>query len=164
MGPAFQKKNVDGIYVWEPWLHNIAKLGGNIIFTDLDVDVPGTGVWLARREFIERNPEALRRFLAALDKATQELAKDPSPAVDEIVKRLSVDKATANYIYYKTYTPSYEKQLDPKYRLSMYPNSDLGRTLNEMARFLKETGRINTMPNMDVVFDRKPLENYLKGK
>ncbi|MCC7327143.1 MAG: aliphatic sulfonate ABC transporter substrate-binding protein [Burkholderiales bacterium] len=164
MIPAFEKKDIDAVYIWEPWLSKLAERNGKVLFTDADVDVPGTGVWLARKEFIEKHPETLQRFLRALDKATDHLKTDPTPAVKEMATRMDIKEEVAKQIYEKTYLPPYEQQVDPKYGLGLYPDTHLGSTLSDMGKFLKATGRIDKVPDVNVMFDRGPIEQYLKKR
>src|SRR3546814_8147713 len=73
--PAFKKKEIDAVWVWDPWALILQKAGAKKVVTDADVGVQMPDPWLARTEFL-KNPEGARRIIAAVDKASAILKKN----------------------------------------------------------------------------------------
>jgi sulfonate transport system substrate-binding protein len=83
MGVALQTGGVDAIAVWDPWVgiirHNVAgsfeafRAGGH---------VASVGFILARRDYVEKNPDLVRNFLLAYDSAIQWARQHPDAAAE----------------------------------------------------------------------------------
>src|SRR3546814_15461204 len=67
--PAFKKKEIDAVWVWDPWALILQKAGAKKVVTDADVGVQMPDPWLARTEFL-KNPEGARRIIAAVYKSS----------------------------------------------------------------------------------------------
>ena len=66
--PAFQRGDVDGLFIWSPALFTIAESGGKLITTMSEYRKDPL-LWQARSEFLSNKPDVARRFVAALDEA-----------------------------------------------------------------------------------------------
>ncbi len=87
---------VDAISTWEPHIWNAKKLlGGNAVFLQ-----PRGGAKIFRedfyfvpnRNFMENNPETLKRFLKAIEKAEEFIQKNKEEAINIVSQRLKIDK------------------------------------------------------------------------
>lgn len=87
---------VDAISTWEPHIWNAKKLlgenavllqpkGGAKIFREDFYFVPN-------RNFMENNPETLKRFLKAIEKAEEFIQKNKEEAINIVSQRLKIDK------------------------------------------------------------------------
>jgi sulfonate transport system substrate-binding protein len=83
MGVALQTGGVDAIVVWDPWAgivhHSVegsyeASRGGGY--------VASVGFILARRDYVEKSPDLVTKFLLAYDTAIQWARKNPDAAAD----------------------------------------------------------------------------------
>ncbi len=164
VAPAFRNNDIQGAYIWEPWMTKLVNEGGRVLATDKDADLGGTGLWLAREAWLEKNPEAALRFIAALDAATQALANDRQPAVKAMVEALAITSNEAASIYERTYLPTFTEQLDPKSPFALVPGSKLARDLKEMGEFLHKRGRITAIPNTDAALEPSLLKRYVERR
>ncbi len=85
----FQQGKLDGAWVPEPWVTRLLREGGGRILLDerslwKDGRFP-TAVVVARREYLEKNREKVRRFLEAHLEVTDWISKNP----DEARKKLN---------------------------------------------------------------------------
>jgi len=93
---ALADGRVDAISTWEPHIYNAKKLlgenavliqprGGAKIFREDFYFVPN-------RNFMENNPETLKRFLKAIEKAEEFIQKNKEEAINIVSQRLKIDK------------------------------------------------------------------------
>src|SRR3954471_15958976 len=68
MIPAFTNASVDGIWVWSPWSSKLQAENGRIVAGMKDVQIDwAQQLWVARTEWLQRQPQAARRLLMAID-------------------------------------------------------------------------------------------------
>ncbi len=90
---AFEKKNVDAWAVWDPFLAAVEVDAGARILTSAKGLAPNRGYYLASKEFIEKNPEALKKFLDELKKESEYVKKNPAEVAKFLSPALGVDAA-----------------------------------------------------------------------
>ncbi len=97
---AFAAGRIDGAWVWEPTSGALNDQGGVTIATSGAVlGIPSVGVWLARPEFVRAHPEAIARFLSAMDRGVAAYGADPPRALAGTARRLGrTPEAVAAYI------------------------------------------------------------------
>lgn len=84
---------VDAISVWEPHILNAKSLLGEKALL-----LPSEGVFredfyfVANKDFIENNPEALRSFLKAIEKGEEFIRKQRDESINIICQRLKLDR------------------------------------------------------------------------
>jgi len=84
---------VDAIATWEPHIYKAKKALGDRILL-----LPGRGMYredfylIARKSFIQKHPEALRRFLRAIEKGEEFILKNKKEAMDIVGQRLKLNK------------------------------------------------------------------------
>jgi taurine transport system substrate-binding protein len=161
--PAFQKGNVDGVWVWEPWVSKLVTAGGKVIVRDKDVGVAASGVWVAHNDWIEKNPEAVQAFLQGLADANEIIRGDKEKSVKILQEALALEKQEAESILNNTEFPTLEEMWDPNYLFSINPqatkqNEGLTKNLNDLAEFLKEKGKISQHPNIEKHIDSSFVE------
>ena len=61
--PAFERGDVDAVYLWQPWTIKAQALGGTRVFSDRDVGVYSAGLWAARRDYLEQQRDTVDRFI-----------------------------------------------------------------------------------------------------
>jgi sulfonate transport system substrate-binding protein len=89
----FQQGKLDGAWVPEPWVTRLIREGGGKILLDerslwQDGKFP-TAVVVARREYLEKNREVVRRFLEAHVDVTEWIRKNPEEARKKINDQFS---------------------------------------------------------------------------
>ncbi|MFJ7685814.1 aliphatic sulfonate ABC transporter substrate-binding protein [Peribacillus butanolivorans] len=152
--PAFEKGDVDGVWVWDPWVSKLVTAGGKVIVRDADVGVGASGVWMARNEWVEKNPEAVEAFLKSLADANKIIGEDKEKSEKALQGALALEKQEAESVLSNSEYPTYKELWDPSYKLSMNPealkkNEGLAKVLNDLADFLDENGKITQKPNIE---------------
>jgi ABC-type nitrate/sulfonate/bicarbonate transport system substrate-binding protein len=84
---------VDAIATWEPHIYKARRVLG-----DRSLLLPSGGIYredycfIARKDFIQKHPEALRRFLRAIQKGQEFILKNKKEAMDIVGQRLKLDR------------------------------------------------------------------------
>jgi len=90
---ALETNQVDAIVIWEPHGSNALKLLG-----DKAIRLPSSDVYkttfnfMVMNNFAEENPEALKKFLMAIDQATEFIKNNKEESQDIVATRLNLDK------------------------------------------------------------------------
>ena len=105
---ALMEGQVDAIATWEPHIYKASKALGNKAFL-----LPAGGMYredfyfIARKAFIKKHPEALTRFLRAIEKGEDFILKNKKEAMDIVGQRLKIDqeimKATWDDLHFKLF-------------------------------------------------------------
>ena len=143
---AWQRGNIDAAYVWDPALGKI-KPTGKVLTSSEEVaswGSPTFDVWVARKDFAEKNP----KFLAAFAKTSV----DYYVAYKLNSKALLVDQAYLTKI--AGITGAQNNQIPELLRGNQYPVADrqrqlldtvLVKAISDTAVFLKEQGKIDKL-------------------
>jgi len=90
---AIADKRVDVIVTWEPHINSAKKtLGENALL------LPGGNIYrvdfyfIAKKDFIAANSEALKRFLTAIEKAERFIIENKTEAMKIVAERLKLDR------------------------------------------------------------------------
>ncbi|MFH1631733.1 MAG: ABC transporter substrate-binding protein [bacterium] len=89
---ALASGQVDAIVIWEPYAYNAEQLLGNAA-----IQLPSSEVYretfnfMAMDSFAEANPEALERFIIAIDKATEFIQDNKENAQEIVAEHLGLD-------------------------------------------------------------------------
>jgi ABC-type nitrate/sulfonate/bicarbonate transport system substrate-binding protein len=89
---ALRNKTISAAGVTEPFYTNGEKDGMTVLghyFTDVKSPVALSGV-TALDPYIEKNPEIVERFVAAIDKAVEDFKRDPNTARQAIAKNTKI--------------------------------------------------------------------------
>jgi taurine transport system substrate-binding protein len=165
MIPAFVNKSVDAIWVWSPWSSKLEAAGGRIVAGMKDVGIDwAQQLWVARTEWLTKDPEAARRLVHAIDLASQALKSDPAPAVRAVAETLAVPPAMARTILDKDYYPSIDDMVSATYGSSLVTDKGYMRGLREQAEFMHRQGFIKSLPDVGRAIDASPARAYLKTR
>jgi NitT/TauT family transport system substrate-binding protein len=100
---ALANNQVDAIVIWEPHGYNAQKLlGDNAIRLPSSEVYKETFNFMVMNDFAKDNPETLKRFLRAIDKATSYIIKrEPvsQEAHDIVAERLNINKEVMNVLW-----------------------------------------------------------------
>jgi aliphatic sulfonates family ABC transporter substrate-binding protein len=165
--PAFQKGDVDGVWVWEPWLSKLETAGGKVITTDAEVGFNMFGVWVARNEWIKENPAAVKAFITSLTDANGIISTDKEKSTAILSTALELETKEAEGILNKVSFPTVDQLLDKDYLFSMNPSAikegkGIVTTATMVAEFLKEKGSITEVPDVKKYIDPTILEELSK--
>jgi aliphatic sulfonates family ABC transporter substrate-binding protein len=162
--PAFTQNNVDGIWVWEPWASR-AAVEGRKIADEIDIfgAYPGAPI-MARSGWLDKNPEAVQRFLAAMHVAQKSYAQDPVRAIKAMSNELGISESMAADIYKQDPKPSFERQttLGDAYGI-VGPDAAQVKHFQTVADFFVAKGFIKNRPDMTKTFATGPLAGYMKN-
>ena len=167
--PAFSKGEIDAGWYWEPWQGEMRDAGGVQIATDNDVGAPGGIVWVARTEWLDKNPEAVHRLLTSLDQASELLNKDIAKIANYLHADIGVSVELATTVMTKEAKwPLMREEWDPNYVLSMNPKAiasgkGLIGVLNKLANFQHQVSAIERVPDFAKAIDTRALARYVKG-
>ena len=93
MNDAIVNGSVDAIFAWEPNILNAKKiLGVNATLLPSNVGYTVTFNLVSKNEFIEKNPELLKKVIKALVKAEDFAKNNRAESVDLIASRLETDR------------------------------------------------------------------------
>ena len=87
----FDQKSIDASFVPEPWASNLINAGAKLVLeydqTWRNGNYP-VAVLIGRTDFIEKNPDVVKKFIATHDQITQEINKDKTFAIEGINRGL----------------------------------------------------------------------------
>lgn len=90
---AFASGKIDIAVTYEPWMTKAAKDGkGEVIFSSKGTNVIPDGV-TARKDFVEKNKEAVVAYFKAIDQAVKLIQTDPAAVAEPIAKGLGITAA-----------------------------------------------------------------------
>jgi len=163
--PAFSQGNVDAIWVWEPWASRAAAEGRRIA-DEINIfgAYPGAPI-MARSGWLAEQPEAARRFLAAMHMAQASYRSDPGRAIKAMATELGINEDMAADIFNADPKPTFERQTTSrdKYAIAGGPQAAQVANFQAIADFFFTAGLIKSRPDMANGFDTKPLEAYMKA-
>ena len=151
MVPSFVHGDVDAVVSWWPWSDQVVLQGGHVITTMKEEGGAVPDVWAARAEFAEKRPEVLKRFVAAINDATEKHTADPEKVIPVMATELGID---ADLVKKAVSLPIYadaKKQMSSGYNLSMAGNDitkGLAAVMNTDAEFLLLIKKITRVPDV----------------
>jgi NitT/TauT family transport system substrate-binding protein len=93
---AISNKDVDAVFVWDPYLYNIKKkLGEDVVTWHGGEDF--YYVLLTKEDWIENNPAAAERFMKSVLEAEDYIKDNPEDAKEFIKDRFDYDSAYIDY-------------------------------------------------------------------
>ncbi|GAB4216566.1 MAG: ABC transporter substrate-binding protein [Synechococcales cyanobacterium] len=149
---AWQRGDIDGAYVWQPNLSRLLNDGGSVLTDSAVLAKRGAltaDVGVVRREFAEQYPEALKRYVKALDQAVELYRANPEDAIASLSKELGLTpeetKEAASQLIWLTA----KEQQAAAYLGQPGAQAGFAKVLEETAQFLVAQGIIPTAPSAD---------------
>ena len=165
MIPAFTSKSVDAIWVWSPWSSKLQAENGRLVAGMKDVQIDwAQQLWVARTEWLAKEPEAARRLMRAIDLASEALKHDPAPAVKAVAAQLAIPIPMAEEILRTDHYPSLQEMVSASYRSSLTAPNGYAHGLQEQAQFMYQQKFITALPDMRKAIDAGPVQAYLKSR
>jgi NitT/TauT family transport system substrate-binding protein len=97
---ALNNNRVDAIVIWEPHAYNAQNLLGQDAVRLPSSDIYRTTFnFTVLKDFAQARPEALNKFLRAIDRATDFIAKHKEESQDIVAERLKLDKEVMTAIW-----------------------------------------------------------------
>lgn len=143
---AWQRGDIDAAYTWDPAL-GVAKASGKVLITSGELaalGAPTFDVWLVRKDFAEKHPQAVKAFAKVTQDAYTRYRQDPQSWLAErsnIDKLVKITGAKAEDI------PGLLQ--GNTYPLAQEQRESLGaptvQAISDTAAFLKAQGRIDAV-------------------
>lgn len=163
---AWQNKQIDATYVWEPTLSQLENKV--VICTSEDMADAGymtSNVELVRTEFMEKNPELVEAYVRALGKAVDMYQNNIDEAVATIAKALNISEDDAKSQMTGSIWLNKNEQLGEDYFGTSDSKGNLVKNFYDTAVFLKSQGSITEVPDISVfeeAIDSSAIEAALK--
>ena len=168
MLPAFEKGDVDAVYLWAPWSIKAQSMGGTKVFSDHDVGVFSAGAWVAKREFLEKNGDTVQRFIRSYSEGISYALAHPDETI-KIGARFTGTSPELMGIHLGAldFLPL-DRQLSGSPislgRSNALNESPLVKVLDRYIRFFHEKKIITSAPDAKNGVNPGPVERFLSGK
>ncbi len=144
---AWKRNDIDAAYVWGPFTQQLEGDGGKEIFATRDLQKDGVLVFnnfVVRKEFADKNPELVAKFLRVVQEKVDQYKKDPEGSAQLIAKHLDIPVETARSTLAGLQYPSLSEQLTPAYigNETTKAGSRITRAYKDSANFLAEIGEV----------------------
>lgn len=142
---AWKRKDIDAAYVWGPFTQQLEGDGGKEIFATRDLQKDGVLVFnnfVVRKEFAQKNPELIAKFLKVVQDKVDQYKKDPEGSAQQIAKHLEIPVETARGTLAGLQYPSLSEQLTPAFigNDTSKAGSRITKAYKDTANFLAEIG------------------------
>jgi aliphatic sulfonates family ABC transporter substrate-binding protein len=166
--PAFEKGDIQAAWYWEPWMGLLKRKGGIVVAVDKDINMPSGILWVARKQWLDKNQEAMQRLLRVLDLSADIIKKNPKEAAALVAKRLELTDEHVYEVLTKGATwPTNAESMAASYPFSMSSDAISSKkgifdVLQSNAEFQKKASIIQAVPDFKGAIDNGPLTKYDK--
>ena len=152
---AWQRGDIDGAYVWEPTLSKLQD-DGKIIITSRQLAEQGVltcDVEVVRKEFAEKYPDLVTKYIKALEKADDIYTNSPDDAVKTIAKALGISEEDSEKQIKTSKWLNGKEQIEDKYLGTSESKGKFVETLKSTSDFLLDQKSITNSPDISVFKD-----------
>jgi sulfonate transport system substrate-binding protein len=142
---ALDTGNVDAIATWQPWIATIENSKIGKILVNSEHVVQSVGVYLARNEFADKNPDLVERFLKVHQRTAEYIKAHPQEAVELISKETKIPVAALSKAYQ---TINWDLKI----------TDENIKTLKDSKDFLIQTNVLKKDFDVNDLIDRRHLE------
>lgn len=160
---AWQRGDIDAAYAWEPTLSKLTP-DGNIILSSKDMAAKGvvtSNVEVVRREFAQKYPDLVAKYIKALNKAVNLYNDNQPEAVKTLAEALNITEADALKQTKGSIWLTAQQQLAPEYFGTSSKKGALVNSLKDTADFLYKQKSLKTMPAPDL-FEKAVNPAYIE--
>jgi len=147
---TWQRKDIDGAYIWYPILGDIVADNGKILLKTGDLAASGTLVFdgiVVRDEFKQKHPDLVLAYLKEYDRLCTMYEKQPQEVVKVLSPYLAMTpEKTMDYINTFHSVPPKELATDKWMGLPGAKDTGVLRTLQAQAEFLKAAEQMSAIP------------------
>ncbi|WP_186428594.1 aliphatic sulfonate ABC transporter substrate-binding protein [Clostridium sp. BSD9I1] len=161
---AWQRGDIDAAYAWEPTLSNLLK-DGKMLLSSKDMAAKGvvtSNVEVVRREFSQKYPDIVSKYIKAVNKAVKLYNENQREAVKTIAKELNITEEEALKQTKGSIWLAAEQQLDPAYFGTSEKKGNLVNSLKDTADFLYKQKSLMNEPKLDV-FEKAVNPSYIEN-
>jgi taurine transport system substrate-binding protein len=149
---AWQRKDIDGAFIWNPVLSKLIADDGSVIVTAqqlADKGVITADVGVVRTAFADDYPEFVKQYVGVLDGAVQEYRDKPEEVAKALAPVLSTDEKDALAQTKQLVWLTSKEQSDKKYLGSSKSESGFADVLLQTAQFLVDQKQIPSVPALE---------------
>jgi len=95
---AFSNGTVQAAWIWDTWIERLKSLGAKVIALENAHGAVEPNSWVVSEQFLKQNPEAVARFVAALNVGAQGANRNPGVAAPEFSMLTGISSAQASEI------------------------------------------------------------------
>ncbi|GAA4359359.1 taurine ABC transporter substrate-binding protein [Variovorax defluvii] len=148
--PAWQRKDIDAAYIWNPVLPKLAAEGGVVIFRSGDLIASGTVIFdgiVVREEFKQKHPDLVLIYLKELDRINGIYREQPAQVAEVMAPYLQLPPETALTVAKSTHTITPREMLtDTWMGAPGAKKTGVLDTLMAQAEFLKNADQVKAIP------------------
>ncbi len=151
MVAAWQRGDIDGGYIWYPNLPKMVESGGKILVTSADMAEKGVvtaDLGVVRKEFADKYPNAMKKYVEVLDEAVNLYRKNPEEASKQISKEMGISPEKSLEAMNKLIWLTSDEQANPKYLGKPGNLGDFAKVLEESAQFMVAQKTISSAPDL----------------
>ena len=149
---AWQKGEIDGSFVWHPTLGKMLEDNGIVLVSAkqlADEGIITADLAVVHQNFASLYPEAMAKYVAALDKAVALYRVDPKAASEAISSELGLTPEQSLMAMDELVWLSAEEQASAKYLGTPNQSGALAKVLRESAEFMVTQGAIEQAPDLE---------------
>lgn len=151
MVAAWQRGDIDGGYIWYPNLPKLVESNGKILVTSADMTERGVvtaDLGVVRKEFADKYPDAMKKYVEALDEAVNFYRESPEEAGKQISKEMGITPEQSLEAMNKLIWLTSDEQADPKYLGKPDNVGNFATVLEESAQFMVAQKTIQSAPEL----------------
>ncbi|MFA8437698.1 ABC transporter substrate-binding protein [Pueribacillus sp. YX66] len=144
---AWEGDLIDGGYVWQPVLGNMANRGGNVILTSGDLANDGlitAEVCVVNTDFIEKHPDIVEKYIEAFHNGVEFFRSSPEEAYQIVADELEISVEDASETMDQLIWLNAKEQASEKYL-----GGDMADVLKDTADFLVNQKSITSAPDLE---------------
>lgn len=148
---AWQRKDIDAAFVWNPVLAKLVADGGSIVTTAAQLSEKGAitaDVGVVKTSFAKDYPEFVKQYVGVLDDAIKLYRDKPEEAAKALAPILSTDEADALAQTKQLVWLTSEEQRDAKYLGGKKEESGFAQVLLDTGKFLVDQKQIDKEPSL----------------
>ncbi|OLR94734.1 glycine/betaine ABC transporter substrate-binding protein [Actinokineospora bangkokensis] len=149
---AWQRGDIDGAYVWTPVLSVLQKDGKTL--TDsaklAAAGKPTLTFTVARKDFLDANPDVIARWLAATDAAIKLIKTDPQQVAAAVSRQIGATTEDALSQLKQNIYLDHAEQRSPEYFGTAQAPGKLAEQLRATAEFLLSQKKVDSVPDLSV--------------
>lgn len=151
MFAAWESGVIDGGYVWQPVLGNMANSGGNIILTSGELASEGlitAEICVVHNDFIEKHPEVVQKYIEAFHEGVEFYRSSPEEAYQLVADELEIPVEEATETMDQLIWLNAEEQAS-----EAYLGGDMANVLKDTAEFLVDQKSIASAPDLEAFIE-----------
>jgi len=148
---AWKRGDIDASYIWQPNLSKLEQEGGTILITSADLAKKGVvtaDLGVVRKEFAEKYPNVVKKYVAVLNEAIKAYRSDPTAATNALAKELNITpKETESSVKELIWLDS-SQQKGAKYLGTANSPGEFAKILKNSADFAVAQKKITSAPDL----------------